>query len=193
MVNMRCSRFRKLTVIISHSERSLRLQQQLDEHEQSCPACREFTRRMQTVQWLLREVPAEQAPEGFTDQLRQRLGRANHQQRLSWYEKLRGVLKPPAPIIQPAAGLAAAAAIVMVIFVGGLFLRSSHFASPLRPAVAPTVASSSAAGVGLAEIPGDSASHVWDEALYRHRRYALNRPLADDPGMQLISYPLSPE
>jgi len=179
---MRCSRFRKLTVVVSRSEGSSRLQQQLDDHQERCPACREFARRMQVVELLLHDLPAEEVPATFADQLRQRLGQVSRRQRGPWYQRLWGELKPPAPIIQPAMGLAAAA-IVVLVSVGGVFLHFSQPASSTIPAITATIA----------ELPSDSGAPIWDEVVHRHRQYVLNRPLADDPGMQLISYPLSAE
>ncbi len=185
---MRCSRFRKLIVIVSSSERSSRLQQQLEDHQSRCPACREFGRRMATVRRLLVNLPAESVPETFTEQLRQRIDEVGHGQRTPWYRRLWGDLKPPAPVVQPVVGLATVAAIVLLVGVGGLFLRSSSV-----PNVASGTVSPSLPEAQIAEVSSIPETGIWDEVTLRHRRYVRNRPLADDPGLQLVSYPLSTE
>ena len=179
---MRCSRFRKLIVITNHSERSSRLQQQLDEHQQRCPQCCEFARRMGSIELLLRGLPAECAPESFSEQLCERLSQCERPQRVSWYQRVWGDLKRPAPVVQPAvAGLVGVAAIVILVSLGGIFLRSG----PLGPSPTPTSEATVAAA--------DLAAPIWEELENRHRRYVLERPLADDPGLQLVSYPLPTE
>ncbi len=186
---MRCSKFRKIIVWTTRGERSSRLEQQLDEHQQQCGACREYVRRMEVVEVLLREIPAEKAPATFGERVRQRLRQLEVPQPLPWYRKLfPRELRPPVPIIQPAMGLAAVAAILVAISVGGLFLRSSGQAGAPMPSVTTMVATSAEGGTMLAETTGQSADSLWEEFSLRHRQYVRNRPLGDDPGLQLISY-----
>lgn len=185
---MRCSRFRKLIVIISDGEQSSHLQQQLDGHQRQCPACREYARRMARVRRLLLDLPAESAPETFAKQLRQRLAQVSRNQRGPWYRRLWGDLKPPAPLVQPVVAFVGVAAVVLLVSMGTLFLHSSSI-----PNVAPVRVGPSAPGTQITEIESISEPSIWEEVRLRHRRYVLNQPLADDPGLQLISYPLSTE
>ncbi len=186
---MRCSRFRKIIVWTTRGERSSRLEQQLDEHQQQCSACREYGRRMEVVEVLLREMPAEKAPAAFSERVRQRVRQLEVPQPLPWYRKLfHRELRSPVPIIQPAMGLAAVAAILVVISVGGLFLRSSGRAGAPMPSATTTVATSAEGGTMLAEAAGQPADSLWEEVSLRHRQYVRNHPLGDDPGLQLISY-----
>ena len=100
-----------------------------------------------------------------------------------------GELRPPAPAVSPAWGVAAVAVLVVVLSAGGMFLRSSGFGPTARPELGPPVM---VAGAGDASGGGgleDSDRAMWQELNRLHRQYVHQRPLAEDTGMQLVSYP----
>lgn len=192
-MNMRCSRFRKLIVTVSDGERSSSLQQQLDEHQGQCPECREYAHQVRSVELLLRSMPAECAPDAFSDRLCQRLGQCQLPKSVPWFRWLPQELRPPAPAIHLRAGFAAIAALVILLSVGGLFLRSSATMPPSGVGLGSPVVTTGAEDVRVAETATDSAGPLWEEFINQHRQYERQRPLADDPGLELVSYPLPTE
>ncbi len=175
---MRCAKLRKLIVVVPIQERSARLQAGIKEHLRKCPACARFARQMAAVTNSLQALPSQQAPEDFTAMVRSRVQARRRKTKVGWLARVFGVERPAAPLLSPRLAWGVGSLVVVALALG-LFIGLPRTA-PGPPPTETVVADNGTAGEG--------ALAMMDEIVLRHRQYSHSHPLADDPGIQLISY-----
>ena len=175
---MRCAKLRKVIVVVPIEECSERLQAAVEQHLRECPACARFARQMAALASSLEALPRPQAPEDFTAMVRSRVQARRRKPRVGWLVRVFGVERPAAPVLAPrlAWGIASVAVVALAV---GLFIGLPR-TSPGPPLTETVVAVNGADTAG--------ALAMMDEIILRHRQYSHSHPLADDPGIQLISY-----
>jgi hypothetical protein len=170
---MSCQRFQYL---ISTSESSLSPADAVfvEAHRTTCAQCAEFERGMSGVVAALRAVPEAKTDDAFVSGVMARV-RASDPIRASLWNRL---LWTPMHSERRVYAFAGAAALCLVLAVGGFVLRSNV----LSPSDAPA---SQVATYAPASGPGFEET----KAMMQGQRYvAMAQPLSDDPGLQLVSY-----
>lgn len=106
-------------------------------HPAACADCAQFTEDMTAVSRALRCLPELQASDGFECAVRVRRGNTQQADTVSWWERLVGPLRAPAPVLQPRQ--IAVAACLLVLALGLLAYALQPAASPLLPQATPGI------------------------------------------------------
>ncbi len=175
---MRCAKLRRIIVVISLEDRDDRLQQAIERHLARCPECAQFAREMDSLARHLHSLPHRPAPEDFTLTVKRRMRVREPKPRIGLIERIFGVHRAPTPRVSPQVAWAGISVAVVALAVGLLVgvpggRSGSHAPGPI--AASPSTATE-------ASLP------IMDEIMLRHRQYSRSFDLADDPGLNLISY-----
>lgn len=149
------------------------------EHLEVCEACRYEALILRETRVMVRSLPQERTPEGFTDRVLAQLD--TEQAQAGWLERLSELFVPAR---RPAWARTAAvgAAIALAVAGGALWYNHAEQPAPRQVAIAPqatTVASTDSAAANEAEL---------EELLIRHQAAEMTQPLADDAGVSLVVY-----
>ena len=175
---MRCAKLRQIIVFVPAEQRTAYQQEAVEQHLAECPQCARFAREMASLEDCLQNLPARPAPDDFALAVRYRIELKRRKPKVSWWERVFGVQRAAAPLVSPrlALGTASVAAVALAV---GLFVGLPHSTSSLVP---PDSRSAAAGASVEAPLP------VRAEIMLRHRRYSASLALADDPGINLLSY-----
>lgn len=148
------------------------------EHIEMCPECRYEALVLRETHVMVRSLPQERVPEGFTGRVLERIGREEAQR--GWGARLAGLFTPAR---QPSWARAAAVGTALALAAAGGAVWVNRAGEPHAPQqiVSGQVGTSSAArsAAGEAEL---------EELLMRHQAMELTQPLADDAGVSLVVY-----
>jgi len=175
---MRCAKLRRIIVVIAPEDRDERLQQAIERHLARCPACAQFARQMDSLARHLHSLPSRQAPEGFALTVKRRMQAQQPRPRIGLIERIFGVHRAPSPLVSPRVAWTGVSVAVVAVAVGLLVGVPGGRSGP--PAPGPIIASHLAAT--------EASLPIMDEIMLRHRQYSRSLALADDPGLNLISY-----
>ncbi len=175
---MRCAKLRRIIVVIAPEDRDERLQEAVEQHLAGCPLCALFARQMDSLTGHLHSLPRRPAPEGFVLTVKRRMRVQQPKPRIGLIERIFGVHRAPTPLVSPQVAWTGVSVAVVALAVGLLVGVPGGKSGP--PAPGPAIAS---------HLPATEASlPIMDEIMLRHRQYNRSFPLADDPGLNLISY-----
>ncbi len=175
---MRCSKLRRIIVVIAPEDRGNRLQETIERHLAQCPKCAQFARQMDLLTRHLHSLPRHPAPEDFALTVRRRMQVQQSKPRIGLVERIFGVHRAPSPLVSPQVAWTGVSVAVVALVVGLLAGVPGGKSGP--PTSTPIVASHSTAT--------EASLPVMDEIMLRHRQYSRSLALADDPGLNLISY-----
>ena len=176
---MRCAKLRRIIVVIAPDDRDDQLQEAIEQHLARCPACAQFARQMDSLTGHLHSLPSRPAPEDFALTVKRRMRVQQPKPRIGLIERIFGVHRAPTPRVSPqVAWTGVSVAAVVALAVGLLVGVPGGKSGP--PAPGPVVASHSTAI--------EASLPIMDEIMLRHRQYSRSFALADDPGLNLISY-----
>lgn len=175
---MRCAKLRRIIVVISSEDRDERLQQAIERHLARCPACAQFARQMDSLTRHLHSLPHREAPENFALTVKRRMRVDEPRPRVGLIERIFGVDRAPTPLVSPQVAWTGVSVAVVALAVGLLVGIPGGKSGPPAPGL--IVASPSTAT--------EASLPIMDEIMLRHRQYSRSFPLADDPGLNLISY-----
>jgi len=149
------------------------------EHIEICPECRYEALMLRETHVMVRSLPQERAPEGFTGRVLEWIGREEAQR--GWGARLAGLLTPAR---QPAWARAAAVGTALALAAAGGAVWVNRAAEPhaTQQIVSGQVGTSSVAR------PAAAGEAELDELLMRHQAMEMTQPLADDAGVSLVVY-----
>ncbi|MFP4249246.1 MAG: hypothetical protein ACLFU7_06285 [Armatimonadota bacterium] len=155
---------------------------EVTEHLAGCAECRYEALLLRETDVMLRALPQERAPQGFTENVLAGLDR--EESRSGWIERLGEFFAPARP---PSWARAAAVGTAIALAVaGGAVWYNQAQEPPPQPQIAVTPAAS---GVSAESIPVDAANQAeLEELLVRHQALEMTQPLADDAGVSLVVY-----
>ncbi len=175
---MRCAKLRRIIVVIAPKDRDGRLQDAIERHLARCPACAQFVRQMDSLARHLHSLPSRQAPEDFALTVRRRMRVHGPKPRIGLIERIFGVHRAPTPRVSPQVAWTGVSVAVVALAVGLLVGIPVGKSGPPTPG--PIIASHPTAT--------EASLPIMDEIMLRHRQYSRSFALADDPGINLISY-----
>ena len=177
---MRCAKLRRIIVVIASEDRDERLQQAIERHLAQCPACARFARQMDLLTRHLHSLPRLGAPEGFALTVKRRMQVQEPKSRIGLLDRVFGVHRAPTPLVAPrvawtGVSVAAIAALTVGLLVG-------------IPGGKPGPSASSKPIIASHSTVTETSLPIMEEIMLRHRQYSRSLALADDPGLNLISY-----
>ncbi len=175
---MRCAKLRRIIVVIASEDRAERLQEAIEQHLARCPECAQFARQMDSLTRHLHRLPRRPAPEDFVLTVKRRMRVQEPKPRIGLIERIFGVHRAPTPLVSPQVAWTGVSVAVVALAVGLLLGVPGGKSGPPTPG--PIIASHSTAT--------EASLPIMDEIMLRHRQYSRSFPLADDPGLNLISY-----
>ena len=178
---MDCRKYRKIILTTREADRTDSQLEYLGSHELHCEECARFGAEAKAMEGMLRAVPSEPAPQDFTRGVMARVEALDESAPASWYERVFGSLRAPAPMFSARQAIAVAALVLMMVSVGMLL---GHGRLGVPPDAPPTISVASAPGGSVIEMD----SEFVNELVARHQGAASLQPLPDDEGMRLVSY-----
>jgi len=175
---MRCAKLRRIIVVIASEDRDDRLQEAIERHLARCPACAQFARQMDSLTRHLHSLPHRPAPQDFTVTVKRRMRVQQPKPRIGLIERIFGVHRAPTPLVAPQVAWTGVSVAVVALAVGLLVGIPGGESGP--PTSGPIVANPSTAT--------ETSLPIMEEIMLRHRQYSRSFALADDPGLNLISY-----
>jgi len=148
------------------------------EHLEVCEECRYEALILRETHVMVRSLPQERAPEGFTGRVLSEIDQ--EQTRAGWLQRLSEFF---APARQPAWARAAAVgtAIALAVAGGAVWFNQPDQPDAQQMAVAPEAA------VTVTAAADPSAAEL-EELLVRHQTAEMSQPLAVDAGVTLVVY-----
>jgi len=158
------------------------LSAEVTEHLAGCEHCRHEAVLLRETNAMLKSLPQERAPEGFTDNLLAQLDRM--ESRAGWMDRLSEFF---VPMRQPSWARAAAVGTAIALAVaGGVAWHNQAQDAPSQPQIA---VAASTSGVTAGSVALDAADEAeLEELLVRHQTLEMTQPLADDAGVSLVLY-----
>ena len=145
------------------------------EHLDGCETCRAEALMLQRTRLLLTSLPEEEAPDGFTASVLERLEQEGPAR--SWLESIGNLV---IPVRQPQWARVATVGLVLALAVaGGAMWMGQSNQLPDAAQLATTVPVPSQTLMENAEL---------EELLRRHQTFEVTQPLADDMGVGLVMY-----
>ncbi len=163
------------------------LSAEVTEHLAGCAECRYEALLLRETHVMLRAIPQERAPEGFTDSLLAQLDRGEG--RSGWIERLGEFFAPPR---QPSWARAAAVGTAIALAVAGGTVWYNQSQEPAQQPQAQIAATSmtpvsTEAATGTVALDAANEAEL-EELLLRHQALEMTQPLADDAGVSLVVY-----
>ncbi|MBD3291663.1 MAG: hypothetical protein GF393_01960 [Armatimonadia bacterium] len=148
------------------------------EHLEVCEECRYEALILRETHVIVRSIPQERAPEGFTDRVLAEIDAEQAQP--GWLKRLSEFFIPAQ---RPAWARAAAVgtAIALAVAGGAVWFNQADQPDQQQIAVAPETPITATASA-------DADEAELEELLVRHQAAEMSQPLADDAGVTLVVY-----
>lgn len=147
-------------------------------HLGTCEQCRYEARILRGTHAMIRSLPSETAPGGFTQRVLGQVAQQDAQP--GWAARIGEILMPSR---QPSWARAAAvgAALALAVAGGTVWVNGAFEADPQEQ-----IAAGAASSVVVSDAAATDAELI--ELMARHQALEMTQPLADDAGINLVAY-----
>lgn len=179
MSKMRCTEFRQLTMTTRASERTEADCERLAAHALHCETCAEYAEQALRLEGLLGGIEPVTTSEDFTARVMAGVAELDAPPTASWYERVFGALRAPAPVLPVRQALATAALALLLVSGGLLVTQQRQTQDPAKPG---TVIIAD----GNRQVEADEK--FVQELICRHENARPLQPLSEDEGLRLVGY-----
>lgn len=152
------------------------------EHLKVCDECRYEALILRETHVMVRTLPRERAPEGFTDSVLAELDREQAQP--GWLGRLSEMFLP---VPQPSWARSAAVGTAIALAVAGGAVWYNQANEPAEQQLAATAPPAVAVVADAADSSAASEAEL-EQFMLRHQALEMTQPLADDAGVSLVVY-----
>ena len=169
-----CKRFEYIVTTSPAPDWDLEAAEFAAAHRGACPKCAAFESEMTRLEGVLRAIPAVATGDSFVSAVMAGV-RQTDPRAVGLWERMFGVL--PQHSYRRGLALTSAAAVFVMLAVGGVAIRGRDAAPPPKAPAVTTVA----------ELPAGAAYDDVRDILQRHQSAAMSQPLSDDAGVRLVA------